>query len=56
MKKITFVIMLFLVASATTVMAGKKDKKDKKVNATPVATAQPVKLATPSDTTSFAAG
>lgn len=56
MKKITFVIMLFLVASATTVMAGKKDKKDKKVNATPVATVQPVKLATPSDTTSFAAG
>ena len=56
MKKITFVIMLFLVAYATTVMAGKKDKKDKKVNATPVATAQPVKLATPSDTTSFAAG
>ena len=56
MKKITFVIMLFLVASATTVMAGKKDKKDKKVHATPVATAQPVKLATPSDTTSFAAG
>ena len=48
--------MLFLVAAVGTTLAGKKDKKDKKTKAEPVAVAKTVTLTTPSDTTSYAAG
>ena len=56
MKKILVLTMLFLAAGVCTTLAGKKDKKDKKIKAEPVAVAKPVTLTTPSDTTSYAAG
>lgn len=56
MKKILFLTMLFLVSVAGTSLAGAKGKKDKKVKTETTAATQSFKLATPSDSTSYAAG